>query len=83
MRRARRRGSRVNVTRRLKSGGGVLRGRETVTLSARDRDAFIRALLSPPTPSARLAQAIGRYAIEGDALDTPTPPLDRKSEARL
>jgi hypothetical protein len=67
MRRARRRGSQGNVTGRLKSAGGLLRERETLTLSARDRDVLIRALLSPPTPSGRLARAIGHSVNEGSA----------------
>jgi len=31
------------------------------TLSDRDRDVFVRALLNPPRPSMRMKQAVGRY----------------------
>jgi uncharacterized protein (DUF1778 family) len=39
----------------------VLREREIIELSQRDRVAFVNALLNPPPPSARLQSAAQRY----------------------
>ncbi|MGE5072164.1 MAG: DUF1778 domain-containing protein [Anaerolineae bacterium] len=39
----------------------TIREQETLTLSARAREAFAQALLSPPSPSRRLADAAKRY----------------------
>jgi uncharacterized protein (DUF1778 family) len=39
----------------------VIREHEILTLSARDRAAFVDALLSPPAPNQRLRRAARRY----------------------
>jgi uncharacterized protein (DUF1778 family) len=39
----------------------VLKDQETMTLSARDRAVFVRALLSPLTLRGPLAKAVRRY----------------------
>ena len=39
----------------------ILREREVLTLSARDRVAFVAALLKPPTLRGRLARAVRRH----------------------
>jgi uncharacterized protein (DUF1778 family) len=39
----------------------TVREREVLTLSARDRQAFLEALLNPPAPSKRLREAARRY----------------------
>jgi len=39
----------------------ILREREVLALSARDRKAFVAALLKPPVPRGRLARAVKRY----------------------
>ena len=39
----------------------TLRERDVIELSQRDREAFVNALLHPPTPSARLQSAAQHY----------------------
>jgi uncharacterized protein (DUF1778 family) len=39
----------------------TLREHEVMTLSARDRETFVSALLNPPAPGARLRKAARRY----------------------
>lgn len=39
----------------------VIRRRDQIILSRRDQDAFISALLNPPTPNAALKDAVGLY----------------------
>jgi uncharacterized protein (DUF1778 family) len=39
----------------------TVRDREAMTLSARDRQIFVAALLKPPAPGARLRKATRRY----------------------
>ncbi len=39
----------------------TVREHDVLTLSGEDRDIFLRALLSPPAPPARLRQAAARY----------------------
>jgi uncharacterized protein (DUF1778 family) len=39
----------------------TLRERDVIELSRRDREAFVNALLHPPTPSARLRSAAQHY----------------------
>jgi uncharacterized protein (DUF1778 family) len=39
----------------------TVREREVLTLSGRDRQVFLDALLNPPSPSKRLRQAAKRY----------------------
>jgi uncharacterized protein (DUF1778 family) len=39
----------------------TVREREVLTLSTRDRQVFLEALLNPPAPSKRLRQAAKRY----------------------
>ena len=39
----------------------TVREHEAMTLSARDREAFVSALLNPPTPGKRLRKAALRY----------------------
>ncbi len=39
----------------------VIQDHEVITLSTRDRDVFMHALLNPPEPNQRLRQAFDRY----------------------
>jgi uncharacterized protein (DUF1778 family) len=39
----------------------TVRDHEVMTLSVRDREVFVRALLNPPAPGARLREAARRY----------------------
>lgn len=39
----------------------TVREHDVLTLSRRDREVFVRALLRPPAPSRRLRQAASRY----------------------
>ncbi len=39
----------------------TVREHDVLSLSGRDRDLFVRALLHPPSPSRRLRQAANRY----------------------
>ena len=39
----------------------TVREHDVLTVSGRDRELFVSALLQPPAPSRRLRQAAGRY----------------------
>lgn len=45
----------------VESAKRILREREFIELSQRDRYAFVESLLNPPTPSQRLQEATRRY----------------------
>lgn len=47
----------------------TVREHEAMRLSARDRDAFVTALLTPTAPSARLRQAVRRYRTHRRSVD--------------
>jgi len=49
------------ITAATEAATRILREQEVLTLSARDRKAFVAALLKPPTPRGRLARAVKRY----------------------
>jgi uncharacterized protein (DUF1778 family) len=49
------------ITRALAAANEVIQARETVTLSARDWDAFLDALANPPSPNANLERALLRH----------------------
>jgi uncharacterized protein (DUF1778 family) len=45
----------------LEKSNNVLKNRDTITLSDRDRDLFLDALENPPKPNKRLKQAFNMY----------------------
>lgn len=45
----------------VESAKRILREREFIELSRRDRCAFVESLLNPPTPNQRLQEATRRY----------------------
>jgi uncharacterized protein (DUF1778 family) len=49
------------ITRALAAANEVIQARETVTLSGRDWEAFLDALVNPPEPSADLQRALRRH----------------------
>lgn len=49
------------VTRALAAANEVIQAREIVSLSGRDWDAFLDALVNPPEPNANLKRALQRH----------------------
>lgn len=49
------------ITRALAAAHEVIQARETVTLSGRDWDAFLDALVNPPEPNRNLERALQRH----------------------
>jgi uncharacterized protein (DUF1778 family) len=61
----------------------VIRDYEVLTLTSRNREAFLQALMNPPPPSSKLVSALARYRKSVENEQAPKgPPRTGRSKAR-
>jgi uncharacterized protein (DUF1778 family) len=67
----------------LEKSDEVLKNRDNITLSDRDRDLFLNALENPPKPNERLKKAFKNYENKKNGINTSRPSTKRhRSEGK-